>query len=111
MKEASKQAAFKQAAFKRIVEVPGLGPIRVAQVIAAIGSPYRFRTKRQLWAYCGFGVITRSSADYQVRGDKLEGRQKGAQRRGLNRSFSRRLKVAFKGEALEGLKTGAIKKI
>jgi len=37
-------------AFKRLVGVPGLGPIRVAQLIAAVGSPHRFRTKRQFWA-------------------------------------------------------------
>jgi len=103
--------ARKQTAFKRLVVVPGLGPIRVAQIIAAIGSPYRFRSKRQLWAYCGFGVITRSSADYQVSGDKLERRHKQTQTRGLNQSFSRRLKVAFKGAALEALKTEAIKKV
>jgi transposase len=105
------QEARKQAPFKRLLAVPGLGPIRVAQVIAAIGSPHRFRTKRQLWAYCRFGVITRSSADYQVIGDKLERRWKTTQTRGLNQSFSRRLKVAFKGAALEALKTEAFKKI
>lgn len=105
------QEARKHRAFKRLTGVPGLGPIRVAQVISAIGSPFRFRTKRQLWAYCGFGVITRSSADYRVKGDKLEKRTRAAQTRGLNQSFSRRLKVAFKGAALEALKTEAFKKI
>ena len=64
-----------------------------------------------MWAYCGFGVITRSSADYQVKGDKLERRRGGAQTRGLNPCFSRRLKVAFKGAALEALKTEAVKRI
>jgi len=103
--------ARRHHAFKPLCKVPGLGPIRAAQVIAAIGSPHRFRTKRQLWAYCGFAVITRSSADYQVRGDKLERRRQPAQTRGLNQSFSRRLKVAFKGAALEALKTEAFKKI
>jgi transposase len=106
LKEASKQAPF-----KRLVEVPGLGPIRVAQIIAAIGSPHRFRSKRQLWAYCGFAVITRSSADYLVKGEKFERRLKTTQTRGLNQSFSRRLKVAFKGAALEALKTEAFKKM
>ena len=105
------QEARQHRACRRLAEVPGLGPIRVAQVIAAIGSPFRFRTKRQLWAYCGFAVITRSSADYQISGDKLERRHKQAQTRGLNQSFSRRLKVAFKGAALEALKTDAFKKI
>ena len=111
----AKKALLKEArqhrAFKRLCEVPGLGPIRVAQVIAAIGSPHRFRGKRQLWAYCGFGVVTRSSADYQISGDKLERRQQSRQTRGLNPSFSRRLKVAFKGAALEALKTEAFKKV
>ena len=105
------EEARQHCAFKRLTEVPGLGPIRVAQVIAQVGSPYRFRTKRQMWAYCGFGVITRSSADYQVRGDRFERRHKSVQTRGLNQSFSRRLKVAFKGAALEALKTEAFKKV
>ena len=103
--------ARKQSAFMLLRQVPGLGPIRVAEVIAAIGSPFRFRTKRQLWAYCGFGVVTRSSADYQVKGDKLERRSRATQTRGLNPCFSRRLKVAFKGAALEALKTEAIKRV
>lgn len=103
--------ARRHAAFKRLCEVPGLGPVRVAQILAAIGSPHRFRTKRQLWAYCGFAVITRSSADYQVKGDRLEKRLGSQQTRGLNQSFSRRLKVAFKGAALEALKRETFKKV
>ncbi len=103
--------ARQQQAFKRLVEVPGLGPIRAAQVIAAIGSPHRFRTKRQLWSYCGFAVVTRSSADYEVRGEHFQRRPKTTQTRGLNPCFSRRLKVAFKGAALEALKTEAFKKV
>lgn len=103
--------ARQHRAFKRLAQVPGLGPIRVAQVIAAVGSPDRFRTKRQLWSYCGFGVITRSSADYEVVGGKLERRNKNAQTRGLNESYSRRLKLAFKGAALEALKQEAFKKM
>lgn len=110
-KKALLREARKQAAFKRLLAVPGLGPVRAAQIIAAIGSPHRFRTKRQLWAYCGFGVVTRSSADYEVRGNNLQRRDKQAETRGLNQSFSLRLKAAFKGAALEALKTEAFKKI
>jgi transposase len=110
-KKALLTEAKQQTAYKRLVEVPGLGPIRVAQIIAAVGSPHRFRTKRQLWAYCGFGVVTRSSADYEVRGNKLQRRHKQPETRGLNQSFSRRLKAAFKGAALEALKTEAFKKV
>ena len=46
-----------------------------------------------------------------MRGNNLQRRQKRAQTRGLNHSFSRRLKAAFKGAALEALKTEAFKKI
>jgi TolB-like protein/transposase len=115
LRREAKKALLKEArqhsAYKRLCGVPGLGPTRVAQIIAAIGSPHRFRTKRQLWGYCGFGLITRSSADYQVTGDKLERRHQQTQTRGLNQNFSRRLKEAFKGAALEALKTEAFKKI
>ena len=110
-KKALLKEARRDSSFKRLAEVPGLGPIRVAQIIAAIGSPYRFRSKRQLWAYCGIGVMTRSRADYEVRGSELKQRQKQRQTRGLNQSYSRRLKAVFKGAAMEALKTEAIKKI
>jgi transposase len=110
-KKALLKEARQQMAFKRLCAVPGLGPIRVAQLIAAIGSPFRFRTKRQLWTYCGFAVITRSSADYQVVGDKLERRRKSAQTRGLNANHSRRLKLVFKSAAIEALKDAFFKQM
>jgi transposase len=103
--------ARQHAAFNHLSAVPGLGPIRVAQVIASVGSPHRFRTKRQLWAYCGFGVITRSSADYEVCGDKLERRSRSAQTRGLNENYSRRLKLVFKAGAIEAMKQEAFKRM
>ena len=31
---------------------------------ATVLCPYRFRTKRQFWSYCGLVVVTRSSADW-----------------------------------------------
>ncbi len=43
---------------------PGLGPIRVAQLIPIVVSPVRFRTKRQFWSYCGLGIVMRSSSDW-----------------------------------------------
>jgi transposase len=110
-KKALLREAQQQAAFKRLTRVPGLGPIRVAQVLAAVGSPFRFRTKRQLWAYCGFGVITRSSADYEVCGNKLERRSRSAQTRGLNENYSRRLKLVFKAGAIEAIKQEAFKRM
>lgn len=98
-------------AFKRLCDVHGLGPVRVAQIIAAVGSPHRFRTKRQFWAYCGLAVVTRSSSDYEVVGSGLQRRPNSTQTRGLNREFNRRLKRVFKSAALEALKEDSIKKI
>jgi transposase len=43
-------------AMSRVLETcPGLGPIRVAQLMPIVVSPARFRTKRQFWSYCGWG--------------------------------------------------------
>jgi transposase len=78
---------------------PGLGPIRVAQLLAIVVSPHRFRTKRQFWSYCGLAVMTRSSSDW-VRGkDGTWVRAKVPQTRGLNYNHNSTLKCVFKGAA------------
>src|SRR5258708_7174019 len=64
--------------------IAGLGPVRVAQLIAAIDSPHRFRTKRQLWAYSGLAVTTKSSADYRVVQGELRRAVRVRTTRGLN---------------------------
>ena len=78
--------------------IPGLGPIRVAQLLPIVVTPHRFRTKRQFWAYCGLAIVTRSSADWS----QHQGRWVKASRahtRGLNRNSNRTLKALFKGAA------------
>jgi transposase len=35
--------------------IPQLGPIRSAMIVATVDTPYRFRTKHQLWSYIGLG--------------------------------------------------------
>ena len=78
--------------------LPGLGPIRVAQLIPIVVTPHRFRTKRQFWSYCGLAVVTRSSADWvRVHGQWTRARR--PMTRGLNRNFNRTLKAIFKGAA------------
>jgi transposase len=44
----------KHAITAQLRQIPYLGPIRSALVVALIQTPHRFRTKRQLWAYSGF---------------------------------------------------------
>jgi hypothetical protein len=83
----------------RILETaPGLGPVRVAQLLPIVVTPHRFRTKRQFWAYCGFGIMTRSSADW-VRQEGRWLRAPVVQTRGLSADYNRKLKTIFKSAA------------
>lgn len=77
---------------------PGIGPQRAAQLVAIVVTPHRFRTKRQFWSYCGFGVVTRSSADWVQVGGRWQ-RSPVIQTRGLNRACNHQLKALFKGAA------------
>jgi transposase len=88
-----------------------LGPISAAMIVATCDTPHRFRTKRQFWAYCGFAVVTRSSADHSFKDGKLHKRRKPALTRGLNRNYNRRLKQVFKSAATSGSRRGPFKPI
>lgn len=78
---------------------PGMGPWRSAEVVAIVGTPHRFRTKRQFWSYCGLGIVTRSSSDWVHRGGGDWVRKPVNQTRGLNRNRRPQLKAVFKGAA------------
>jgi len=85
--------------FALVKSCPGLGPIRTAQLLPIVVTPYRFRSKRGFWAYCGLGIVTRSSSDW-VRARTGEWVKAEVKRtRGLNRNFNRTLKAIFKGAA------------
>jgi transposase len=78
---------------------PGLGPIRVAQLLPIVVSPGRFRTKRQFWSYCGLGIVMRSSSDWVRRKDGSWMRAELQKTRGLNLDHNHTLKHIFKGAA------------
>ena len=102
LKGEAEEAMVEEAHRYRIARVlesaPGMGPIRVAQMLPIVITPHRFRTKRQFWAYCGFGVVTHSSADW-VREKGQWVRAQVALTRGLNRHHNHTLKAIFKGAA------------
>ena len=77
--------------------VPGIGPIRAATIVAHVATPFRFRTKRQLWSYCGLAVVTWGSSDWEIDGTQLIRKRQSVATRGLNRNYNRSLKDAFKG--------------
>ncbi len=92
--------SHKHAAVKRLREIPSIGPIRAALLVALLQTPHRFRTKRQLWAYSGFAVETHDSGEYRwVRG-KLQRNRERITVRGLNDNHNRDLKNLFKGAAI-----------
>jgi hypothetical protein len=55
----------KHGATKLFCQIPYLGPIRAALLIALVQTPRRFCTKRQLWAYSGLALETHSSGEYR----------------------------------------------
>ena len=91
--------ARKHPDFKLLQSVPGLGPIRAAQVLSVVVTPARFRTKRQFWNYCGLAIVTRTSSDWVQQGDQWK-RKKVQQTRGLNQDHNHVLKNVFKGAAM-----------
>jgi transposase len=99
----------KHRASALLQSVSTLGPISVALIIATCDTPHRFRSKRQFWAYCGFAVVRRSSADHYFEKGELRKRRKPAPTRGLNRNCNRRLKRVFKAAALSGMRQGPFK--
>jgi transposase len=73
---------------KLLRQIPSIGPIRAALLIALIQTPHRFRTKRPFWKYSGFAIEMHSSADYRL-----------VSVRGLNRDCNHDLKNLFKSAA------------
>ncbi len=97
------QESRKHSATRELRQVPSIGPIRAALLLALLQSPHRFRTKRQLWAYSGLAVVTRDSAEYGFRDGQLQRTRKVLTVRGLNKNCNRDLKQLFKGAALSAL--------
>ena len=80
-------------------QIPSLGPIRSALAVALIQTPNRFRTKRQLWAYSGLALETRTSGEYRYVKGQLQRSKKQISIRGLNKDHNHDLKGLFKGAA------------
>src|SRR6202040_2949026 len=91
----------KHPASQLLRQIPLLGPIRVALLIALLQTPHRFRTKRQLWAYSGLALETRTSGEYRFSGGQLQPAKRLAAPRGLNHNHSHDLKNVFKGAATQ----------
>ena len=89
----------KHKASKLLRQIPCIGPIRAARLIALMQTPHRFRSKRQLWTYSGLGIETRDSAQYRYVHGQLQRTKKPQQIRGLNQNHNHEMKEIFKGAA------------
>jgi transposase len=89
----------KHKAAKLLRQIPCIGPIRAARLIALMQTPHRFRSKRQLWTYSGLGIETHDSAQYRFVRGQLQHSKKPQQLRGLNQNHNHEMKEIFKGAA------------
>lgn len=103
------QESRRHRACELLQGLPGIGPIRSAQIVAVVATPFRFRTKRQFWSYCGLAVVSRSSADFEVTAKGIQKKKRPARTRGLNNNYNRLLKAVFKGAAIYATTRGELK--
>jgi hypothetical protein len=78
---------------------PFFGPVRVALLLAPMQTPWRFRTKRHLWASAGLAVVTRSSAEYAILAGRPLRHRPAPLTRGLDRNHNRVPRDLFTGAA------------
>lgn len=98
-KHAMLSEARRDPAWALLRSIPFLGEVRVAALLAIVQTPWRFRTKRQLWSYAGLAVVTRNTSEYMwARGQPVR-RRRAPLTRGLNRHHNRYLKSLFKSAA------------
>src|SRR6202162_547097 len=90
----------KHSATKLLRQIPGIGPLRAAHLVAVMQTPHRFRTKPQLWTYSGVALETHDSAQYRYAEGQLQRSKKPQQLRGLNANHNHDLKNIFKGAAM-----------
>ena len=86
----------KHEAVKRLQQIPAIGPIRAALLVALLQTPHRFRTKRQLWAYSGLAIETHDSGEYRYVRGKIQRNRERITVRGLNDNHNHDLKNLFK---------------
>jgi hypothetical protein len=103
----AKAAMFAEArhdpAWNVLSSIPFYGPVRVSLLLATMKTPWRFRTKRNLWAYAGLAVITETSAEHEFVAGRPVRRYRKPLTRGLNQNHNRILKDLFKSTAVSSL--------
>lgn len=71
-------------------DIPGVGLVVASTVFVIVDTPYRFATKKKLWAYAGLGIVNRGSSET-------------SERKRLNRNANHLLKYVLKIAAKEAV--------
>lgn len=87
----------------RLRQIPGMGPLRVALLMAHMQTPHRFRSRGNFLTYVGLGLVQRGSSEYRIVKGKVVRRPQALQPRGLNRNHRPELKEIFKSAALTAI--------
>lgn len=97
--EQLENAVKKAPDVRRLMDVPGIGLVRAAQIVSAVVTPHRFRTRQQFWAYSGLGIVTRSTSNWRPTATGTMSRKDRDMTRGLA-AGNPSLKCAFRSAAL-----------
>jgi transposase len=92
--------ARKNAMYKPLRKIDGIGPVFASMFAAEVGDARRFRTVRQLWSYAGLAVMTHDTAQAEIKNGKIVRKNRQAQTRGLVRAYNRTLKYVLKQSAM-----------
>jgi len=92
--------ARRDPAYAVLQTIPFFGPVRVALLLATLRTPWRFRTKRNLWGYAGLAVVTHTSSEFVIERGRPVRRKRQPLTRGLNRNHNPAVKAVFKGAAM-----------
>ena len=98
------RTARTQPGYRILMSIPGLGPIRVAILLAIIVTPHRFAGKRQLWKYSGLSVVSRTSSDFKIINGRAVRLRRKTDTRGLTPDFNHLMKYVLKGAATEAIR-------
>jgi transposase len=109
LRHEAKQEARGQRAYPWLMSMPQFGSVSVAQLLAIVSTPHRFRSKRQFWTYIGLAVVTRTTADHEVVQGVLRRSKRPVSTRGLNRNHNHLLKRVFKNAAQGACHSGPFK--
>lgn len=95
------KAAKKHKMYKALLAIDGFGPISSAVFTAEVGDPFRFRTRKQFWSYCGLSVVSHMTGEYyQDSHGNIRRKNKPLRTKGLVKECNKHLKCLFKHAAL-----------